>query len=119
MVVEPRKLVFVGDSHRILCGFPEAVQRHVGYAFFQAQIGGKHPDAKPLRGFPGGLLEVVSDHSGNTFRSVYTVRLGKAVYVLHAFQKKAKHGIATPKSEIDLVKRRLRRAIEIDQQEEV
>ena len=117
--MQARKLIFVGDSHRILCGFPEPVQRHVGYAMYQAQIGNRHPDAKPLRGLSGGILEVVSDHSGDTFRTVYTVRLRKAVYVLHAFQKKAKHGIATPKSEIDLVKQRLRRAIEIDQQEEV
>ena len=72
-----------------------------------------------LADLPGGILEVVSDHFGDTFRTVYTVRLQKAVYVLHAFQKKAKHGIATPKSEIDLVKQRLRRAIEIDQQKEV
>ncbi len=86
---------------------------------YQAQIGNRHLDAKPLKDFPGGVLEVVSDHSGDTFRTVYTVRLQKAVYVLHAFQKKAKHGIATPKSEIDLVKQRLRRAIEIDRQEEV
>ena len=117
--MQVRRLIFVGGSHRVLCGFPEPVQRHVGYAMYQAQIGNMHLDAKPLKGFPGGILEVVSDHIGDTFRTVYTVRLEKAVYVLHAFQKKAKHGIATPKSEIDLVKQRLRRAIEIDQQEEV
>ena len=95
------------------------MQRHVGYANYQAQIGNKHQDAKLLRGLSGGILEVVSNHSGDTFRTVYTVRLQKAMYVLHAFQKKAKHGIATPKSEIDLVKQRLRRAIEIDRQEEI
>jgi phage-related protein len=77
------------------------------------------PGCETLERFSCGILEVVSDHFGDTFRTVYTVRLQKAVYVLHAFQKKAKHGIATPKSEIDLVKQRLRRAIEIDQQEEV
>ncbi len=95
------------------------MQRHVGYANYQAQIGNKHQDAKLLRGLSGGILEVVSNHYGDTFRTVYTVRLQKAMYVLHAFQKKAKHGIATPKSEIDLVKQRLRRAIEIDRQEEI
>ena len=77
-------------------------------------MGNKHPDAKPLKSFAGGVLEVVSDHRGDTFRTVYTVRLEKAVYVLHAFQKKARHGIATPKSELDLVRQRLQRAIEID-----
>ena len=114
-----KRLIFVGDSRRILCEFPEPVQRHVGYAIYQAQIGNKHQDAKLLRGLSGGILEVVSNHSGDTFRTVYTVKLRNAVYVLHAFQKKAKHGIATPKSEIDLVKQRLRRAIEIDRQEEI
>ena len=71
-----------------------------------------------MKGF-AGVLEVVSDHRGDTFRTVYTVRLRRAVYVLHAFQKKSRHGIATPKNEIELVKQRLRRAIEIDQNEEI
>ena len=115
---EKKELIFVGDSYRVLCEFPEPVQRHVGYALYQAQIGDKHLDAKPLRGF-AGVLEIVSDHRGDTFRTVYTVRLKRAVYVLHAFQKKSKHGIATPKSEIDLVEQRLRRAIEIDKEAEI
>ena len=92
------------------------MQRHVGFALYQAQMGNKHPDAKPLESFPGGTLEVVSDHRGDTFRTVYTVRLEHAVYVLHAFQKKSKQGIATPKSEIEVVKQRLKRAIEIDRE---
>jgi phage-related protein len=112
----PRRLIFVGDSHRILCEFAEPVQRHVGFALYQAQIGNKHPDTKPLKSFGTGVLQVISDHRGNTYRTVYTVRLEKAVYVLHAFQKKAKHGVATPKSELDLVKQRLLRAIEIDRE---
>jgi len=111
-----KDLLFVGDSHRALSEFPDPVQRHVGFALYQAQMGNKHPDAKPLKSFKGGVLEVVSDHRGDTFRTVYTVRLENAVYVLHAFQKKAKQGIATPKSEIELVKQRLRRAIEIDRE---
>lgn len=85
-----------------------------GYALYRVQLGNKHPDAKPLKSFPGGVLEVVSDHRGDTFRTVYTVRLEHAVYVLHAFQKKSKRGIATPGSEIELVKQRLQRAIEIE-----
>jgi phage-related protein len=113
-----KRLVFVGDSHRVLCEFPEPVQRHVGYALYQAQTGNKHPDAKVLKGF-AGVLEVVSDHRGDTFRTVYTVRLRRAIYVLHAFQKKSRYGIATPRGEIELVKRRLHRAIEIDQDEEI
>ncbi|MGB7985171.1 MAG: type II toxin-antitoxin system RelE/ParE family toxin [Terracidiphilus sp.] len=111
-----RQLIFVADSHRALEEFPELVRRHVGFALYQAQIGDKHIDAKPLKNIAGGVLEVVSNHDGDTFRTVYTVRLARAVYVLHAFQKKAKHGIATPQSEIDLVKKRLLRAIEIDRE---
>lgn len=78
--------------------------------------GQQTPDAKPLKGFTGGVLEVVSDHRGDTFRTVYTVRFANAVYVLHAFQKKSKQGIGTPKSEIELVKQRLKRAIEIERE---
>jgi phage-related protein len=76
-------------------------------------LGGKHIKAKPLRDIGPGILEVVSDHRGDTFRAVYTVRFASRVYVLHAFQKKSKTGIATPKTEIELIKQRLKRAIEI------
>lgn len=110
-----KPLIFVADSLRALREFPKAVQQQVGFALYQAQMGGKHVDAKSLKNI-GGVLEVVSDHRGDTFRTVYTVKLAKAVYVLHAFQKKSKHGIATPKSEMDLVKQRLQRAIEIDRE---
>lgn len=113
-----RRLIFVADSYRTLCEFPEPVQRHIGFALYQAQVGNKHPDAKPLKGFARGVLEVVADHRGDTFRTVYTVRLENAVYVLHAFRKKSKHGIATPKAEIELVRQRLQRAIEIDREQE-
>jgi phage-related protein len=109
-----KPLIFVADSHRTLKEFPRTVQQHVGFALYQAQMGDKHTDAKPLKGVAPGVLEVVSDHKGDTFRAVYTVRLERAVYVLHAFQKKSKRGIATPKSVMELVKQRLQRAIEID-----
>jgi len=93
--------------------FPKAVREVLGFALYQAQMGNKHVQAKPLRGFGSGVLEVVSDHQGNTFRAVYTVRLGGRVYVLHVFQKKSKRGMATPKKDLELVMQRLRRAIEI------
>lgn len=109
-----RPLIFVADSRRRILEFPEAVRRQVGFALYQAQVGGKHMDAKPLKSIGPGVLEVVSDYDGDTFRTVYTVRLSRAVYVLHAFQKKSKHGIATPKNVMDLVKQRLHRAIELD-----
>ncbi|WP_371819377.1 type II toxin-antitoxin system RelE/ParE family toxin [Tolypothrix sp. PCC 7910] len=93
--------------------FPEDVQQVMGYALYRAQCGEKHPDAKPLKGFKGsGVLEVVEDFDGDTYRAVYTVRFEKTVYVLHAFQKKSKHGIATPKKDVELIKARLKRAKE-------
>ena len=85
----------------------------IGYALYQAQMGLKAPLAKPLRGFgDAGVLEIVEDHQTGTYRAVYTVRFSKVVYVLHAFQKKSKKGIATPKPDIDLIRTRLRAAEE-------
>ena len=98
---------WVGSSKADLKRFPSPVQHRMGFAIYQAQIGLVHRDAKPLKGFGSGVVEVVSRHDGDTFRAVYTVRFETAVYVLHAFQKKARRGIATPKQELDLVRRRL------------
>jgi phage-related protein len=112
-----RPLIWVGSSLDDLRAFPDAVKGVLGYALYLAQMGGKHPDAKPLRGFgDAGVLEIVDDHAGGTYRAVYTVRFPSAVYVLHAFQKKAKRGIATPKQDLDLIRSRLRRARELDEQ---
>ena len=111
-----RPVIFVGDSRRALREFPRAVQNQVGFALYQAQMGEKHIDTKPLKGFAAGVLEVVSDHQGNTYRAVYTIKLARAVYVLHAFQKKAKHEIATPRSIINLLRQRLKQAVEIDEE---
>jgi len=85
---------------------------------YVAQIGEKYSAAKPLKGLGPGTLEVVADHRGDTYRAVYTVRFADRVYVLHVFQKKSKKRIATPQSEIDLVRRRLTRAAELDQERE-
>jgi len=82
----------------------------MGFAIYQAQNGLRHHDAKSLKGFGSRILEVVARHEGDTFRAVYTVRFQERVYVLHAFQKKAKRGIATPKQELDLVRHRLKLA---------
>ena len=90
---------------------PEEVQDVFGYALYLAQIGKKHEDAKPLKGFgSAGVLEVVEDWHGDTYRAVYTVRFAAAVYVLHVFQKKARKGIETPKHEINLIHERLKAA---------
>jgi phage-related protein len=83
----------------------------IGHVIFEAQCGGEAPSAKALRGFGGrGVLEIVEDFDGDTYRAVYTVRFVGAVYVLHVFQKKSKRGIATPKADIELIKARLRTA---------
>lgn len=104
---------WVGSSLEDLREFPEEVQQVMGYALYLAQGDGKHSSAKPLKGFKGaGVLEVVEDFDGDTYRAVYTVRLEGVVYVLHAFQKKSKHGIATPKQDIALIEARLKRAKE-------
>ena len=89
-----------------------------GFALRTAQKGGKHSDAKPLKGFKGaGVLEIVSDFDGDTFRAVYTVRIKGVIYVLHAFQKKSRKGISTPKTEIDKIKRRLKEAESLAERE--
>jgi len=110
---QPKPVRWVGSSKEDLSGFPEDVRRRVGGALWEAQIGRKAPYAKPLKGFVGaGVLAIVDDFDGDTFRAVYTVRFANLVYVLHAFQKKSKRGVATPKAELDRIDRRLRRARE-------
>lgn len=90
---------------------PAEVKTDVGYALHYAQVGKKHDNAKPLRGFGGsGVLEIVEDFDKKTYRAVYTVKFEKAIYVLHVFQKKSTKGIATPKQELDLIRTRLRQA---------
>lgn len=104
---------WVGDSRNVLRRFPKSVREIVGQAIYWAQLGTKHVDAKPLKGFRGArVVEIVEHYDGNTYRAVYTVKFAGVVYVLHAFQKKSKKGIATPKKEIDLIKQRLKAAEE-------
>src|SRR6266852_3611153 len=106
-----RPLLWMGSSRTDLRGFPRQVRRDIGKALYAAQQGETDPAAKPLRGFGGAsVLEIVADQEGGTWRAVYTVRYREAVYVLHAFQKKSKRGIATPKKDIDLIRRRLAEA---------
>lgn len=106
-----RPLVWIGSSLEDLRSFPESVRRVAGYALYLAQSGAKHTDAKPLRGFHGaGVLEVRIGADGTTYRIVYTATFPAAVYVLHAFQKKAKRAITTPKQEIGLIRARLQQA---------
>ena len=106
-----RPLRWIASAKHDLSAMPSEVRRSVGYALFAAQNGEKHADAKVLKGFgDASVLEVIARHEGDTFRAVYTVRLADVVYVLHAFQKKSKRGIATPKKELDLIRKRLQLA---------
>jgi phage-related protein len=110
---QPKQVRWIGSSKEDLSEFPKDVKGRVGVALWQAQNGGKAPYAKPLKGYVGAsVLEIVDDFDGDTFRAVYTVRFAQAVYVLHAFQKKSKRGIGTPKAELDLIDGRLKRAKE-------
>jgi phage-related protein len=107
---EPRPLIWRGTSKADFAAFPSSVQREMGYALFLAQMGEHHAImAKTLKGLGGGtVVEVRESHEGNAYRAVYTVRYADSVYVLHAFQKKSKTGIKTPKPDLNLIERRLR-----------
>lgn len=104
-----KPLYWVGSSKKDLMALPETVVDVFGYALYLAQIGWKHEQAKPLKGFgSAGVLEIVEDWEGNTYRAVYTVRFADSVFVLHGFQKKSKRGAATPKRVLDLIRERLK-----------
>lgn len=104
-----KPLEWVGSSYKDLMALPSDVRRFFGFALGLAQVGERHDDAKILRGFGGaGVLEVVENDEAGTYRAVYTVKFEEAVFVLHAFQKKSKHGIATPKEDMEIVHRRLK-----------
>jgi phage-related protein len=113
MAAARKPLFWMGLSKVALKTFPDEVQDVMGYALDFAQQGKKHPDAKPRKGFGGaGVLEIIDDYDGDTYRAVYTVKFAHAVYVLHCFQKKSKRGIATAKQDLDVIESRLKRARE-------
>lgn len=104
-----KPLYFIASSWKDLKGLPGPVQATFGTLLLDVQYGDTPGSAKPLKGFGGaGVLEIVEDHDGDTYRCVYTVNFRHAVYVLHVFQKKSKHGIATPRRDLDLVRSRYR-----------
>jgi phage-related protein len=107
--VELKPLAWVGSAKRDLLALPEEVIDAFGYALYVAQTGKRHEKAKALHGFgSAGILEIVENWRGNAYRAVYTVRFSAAVFVLHVFQKKAKHGIATPRQDMELIRERLK-----------
>lgn len=101
---------WVGSSKADLLGLPQEVVRDIGYALGVAQLGGKHPDAKPWKGEGPGVLEIVERFDGDTYRGIYTVRFEGVIYVLHVFQKKSPSRIRTAQTDVDLVRERLKRA---------
>jgi phage-related protein len=105
-----RPLLWVASSKRDFREFPPRVQDDLGFELYLAQTGQHPQSAKLLKGLGSGTVELVDDFDGDTYRAVYTVRFGDAVYVLHTFKKKSKRGIKTPQGDIDLVKRRLKDA---------
>ena len=113
MAHQQKLLEWIASSYKDLMALPPDVRRRFGYALSLAQMGDQDDAAKVLKGFSGaGVLEVVEDDAGGTYRAVYTVQLADAVYVLHAFQKKSKKGIATPKPVLNQIHNRLKLARE-------
>ena len=109
MATTEKPLEWIGCSHKDLMALPSDVRRFFGFALSLAQAGDKHDAAKVLKGFGGaGVLEVLEDDGGGTYRAVYTVKFAEAVFVLHCFQKKSKRGIATPKEDMDIIHARLK-----------
>jgi phage-related protein len=108
-----KNVVWIASTLKDLKSFPDDVKDVIGFALYQAQIGRKSLSAKPLSGFGGaGVLEIIDDYQADTYRAVYTVRFSDLVYVLHVFQKKSKKGIATPKPDMDIIRKRLKLAEE-------
>ena len=106
-----KPLQWIGSSHKNLMALPANVRRLFGFALSLAQAGDRHDAAKVLKGFGGaGVLEVVEDDVGGTYRAVYTAKFAEAVFVLHCFQKKSKSGITTPKEDMDIIHARLKTA---------
>lgn len=103
-----KPVIWVGSSRKDLRAFSRQVRADIGRAIYAAQMGDTDPAAKPLKGFGGTrVMEIVDRHDTNTYRAVYTVQFAGIIYVLHAFQKKSKRGIATPQKDIELIRRRL------------
>lgn len=106
-----RPLLWVGSSKKDLMALPVSVRKFFGHALHSAQMGERHQRAKVLKGFGhAGVLEIVEDDAAGTYRAVYTVRFEEAVFVLHCFQKKSKSGIGTPKTDMEIVRVRLKAA---------
>lgn len=107
-----KELCWIGSSYDDFMDFPQQVHDAMGYSLHRVQEGKIPRNSKKLKGAQGGAVEILDDYDGDTFRAVYTVKFGDVVYILHAFKKKSKTGIKTPKPDLDLIKQRLRLAEE-------
>ena len=113
-----RPLVWVGNSKRNIQAFPKGAQKIIGDELQLIQFGGMPKDAKPFKGIASGVIEIAVRHEGDAYRTVVAVQLGERIYVLHAFQKKSKKGIATPRRDVELIKQRYAEAKERTKHEE-
>ena len=113
-----RPLVWLGNAKRNIRAFPERAQKLIGDELQLIQFGGMPKDAKPFQGIGSGVFEIAVRHDTEAYRTVLAVQLGEKIYVLHAFQKKSKRGIATPKQDVDLIRQRYREAKELARYEE-
>ena len=103
---------FMGSTKGDIRNFPEQVRKDIGFALYLAESGDRAINSVPMTGFGNAMVpEIIVDHQGDTYRTVYTVQFKEAVYVLHAFMKKSKKGRSTPKREIELVRQRLKGAL--------
>lgn len=107
-----KDIYWIGDTRETLSDFPKEVKSEIGFALYCEQAKIPHPSIKPLRGFEKAVREIRASHRGDAYRVAYVVNLGNSLYVLHVFQKKSKRGIATPKSDMDLIRKRLKLAVE-------
>jgi len=111
-----RPVVWVGDARANVQSFPKAVRADIGAALYDVQLGEKPPKAKPFKGVSSGVLEIVTRFEKDTFRTVYAVKIGQRVYVLHAFQKKSSKGRKTAKLDVDMIARRYKEAVQMEKE---
>jgi phage-related protein len=110
----PRPLLWVGSSHGDMEDMPRDVRSDFGHGLYEAQLGRQPAIAKIFKHLgESGVWELVTDDRAGTFRAVYTVKFSDAIVVLHVFQKKSKSGISTPKAEVDLIRQRLKAAVDV------
>lgn len=112
-----KPVAWVGDAREQVQSFPKTVRADIGAALYDVQVGEKPPRAKPFKGVASGVLEIVTRFETDTFRTVYAVKIGKRVYVLHAFQKKAPKGRKTAKPDVEMIARRYKEAVKMEKEQ--